>query len=671
MERFSSCYTYQNYYDVIFGYGDKVAAEYLDAEDVIIKITYAGYKARIEAAAAALQEVLKERCGSFIGVKMKNSPDWPVVFWAVLMSGNYPLLLDAEGEYASTQNLLSQAGAVAVIGDGNEAYENVLGIPADGILQSQPGKSGVHHPLFGDRIAVCTSGTTGSIRVFVYDGEAMGHQINNAKSFFDQSKDLIYEKGELKNLAFLPLHHIFGFIAVYLWYSCGGKTIVYPRDRSPATILKACRRHKVTHIFCVPLFWNNITAGILRKVQLEGGKLEKKFDSLLKLSTRIQTMMPRMGWKVVSRFLFAKVQKNLFGTSIRFLINGGGRILPESLRIINILGYPLYNGFGMTETGITSVELSVHFKDRLLGTVGSSFDSVSYRIDSEDGHTGELLISGSSLYSGKLIDGRYIPRDDQWFRTGDIGRMESGRLYIEGRLKEVIIGESGENVYPDEVEGYFQGLLHIASCCVIGLDGGNPYEDIVLVLELEKEAGSREIENLANQINTVNKALPFVKKVRMVLVSEDPLPLVNGIKVQRQRLKYLIENGRFTYHVLDLSKKYLANRAYQEESGLIENDPRYSMLREDVRLIFSNVLGLPLDKIGDFDHFFNDLGGDSLTVISLMTQMEEAYNISMPFSELSTLPVVNVKEIAELTYFKLYGANLSNMKTRQEIVEMI
>jgi acyl carrier protein len=667
-EKLSSSQNYQTLFEAICSFSNRVAAEYADERDTIRKITYAQYEQKIRAAAPVLSALLEKRSGVYVGLKMRNCPDWPTAFWSILLSGNHPLLLDAEGTPVSTGRLLTQAGAAALICD---QYEEHAGIrcftPADIFV---PSIGEACDAPFGDRVALCTSGTVESAKIFVFDGRAMARQIENAKEFFSQSRDLIYEqrRGELKNLAFLPLHHIFGFVAVYMWYSCGGKVIVYLRDKSPSTIMRACIAHRVTHLFCVPLFWNNVAAGVMKRALQGGPALTRRFERLCRLSLRLQKGMPTAGRKLVSSLIFRKVQKNLFGTSIRFLINGGGHILPESLRIINLLGYPLYSGFGMTETGITSVEMSPRIQDRLNGSVGMAFRSVSYSIEGGEDGTGELVITGSSIYSAQLADGRSIPRKHDGFNSGDIGRLESGRLFIEGRLKDVIIGESGENIYPDEMEDYFSGLTGVVHYCILGLRGGSAYEMMALVIEPDAGTDEASIPRIADQVNAINRALPFSRKVRMVLAAQEPIPMALGVKVQRQKLRRLIEEGGFRYSMLDLSEKHLAARNYREESLIIQNDLRYVMLRDDVRRIFADVLGLKQENIGDQDHFFHDLGGDSLTIIGLMTKMEDTYCISMPFSELSTLAVVNVNEITELTYHKLYGSSFSSAAEQEEII---
>lgn len=82
------------------------------------------------------------------------------------------------------------------------------------------------------------------------------------------------------------------------------------------------------------------------------------------------------------------------GTDIRFLISGGGHIIPETLKTLTAIGYPIHNGFGMTEAGITSVDLSGGLKDRLDGSVGSPFSSCKYQISKD----GELMICGKPFF---------------------------------------------------------------------------------------------------------------------------------------------------------------------------------------------------------------------------------------------------------------------------------
>ncbi|NCB59814.1 MAG: hypothetical protein EOM46_20565, partial [Gammaproteobacteria bacterium] len=94
----------------------------------------------------------------------------------------------------------------------------------------------------------------------------ISEQVLLAEYIYRNNKDIIHN-GPIKQLAFLPFHHIFGLIAVYMWYTFFGKTIVYIKNRTADVILAACKAHRVTHIYAVPLLWNNVAKGILRKAK--------------------------------------------------------------------------------------------------------------------------------------------------------------------------------------------------------------------------------------------------------------------------------------------------------------------------------------------------------------------------------------------------------------------
>ncbi|MBT3320439.1 MAG: non-ribosomal peptide synthetase [Clostridia bacterium] len=656
LERLSKDYSYKCMYDIICDNKARTAAQFSDENNQTCTITYSDYEQRIELAARTLSKALQGQTGLYVGLLCASSHNWPTLFWAILKSGNNALFLGANESNKTTQHLLSEAGAYALISDNDTQLKNVLCLSSADLLNTD---SDFALPaVFGDKIALCTSGTTGSSRVFVYDGKAMGHQIYSAKGFIPLNRDLIYKNngGPLKVLVCLPFSHIFGFVANYMWNACAGKTLVYPPDMSPDTILHTCRVFKITHVFCVPLFWNNIASGVMKKVKQADKKSQDKFDKMCALSIRLQKAMPHLGRKIVTTFIFKKIQQKLLGTSIRFLISGGGHILPETLRIINALGYPLYNGFGMTEVGVTSVELSHDIAKRLLGRVGKPFDTVEYKIDSKkEGRDGELLVRGTSLHSGQIVKGKYIVRTEEWFATGDVGNLNADGLYIDGRVKEVIVGESGINVYPDVVEDSFTGLPSVEQYSVLGLVTGNPYEEIALVIEFAKDAGSLDIRKTALTINAVNQKLPLEKKVKIVLVSQEKLPLISGIKVQRGRLKQAIEDGSHPYSILDLAKRNLISKQYTDVAKVLERDERFAELKEQMRGIFADVLFLDPADISDHDLFFDDLSGDSLSVIGLAARIEDSLSVIISLPELSTMPDINVFQLTELTYRRKFN----------------
>ncbi|MGI6161125.1 MAG: aminotransferase class I/II-fold pyridoxal phosphate-dependent enzyme [Christensenellales bacterium] len=658
--------SYRNIFSLMSNYGDKTAAEYIENGD-IKTISYSEYETLARAAAIRLQKIMGESGrGGYIGIKCDNSPYWPVIFWAIMMSGHRALLLDARAPEQSSSFLLGNAGAVAIIADERIEKEGVVYISPNDILGGDDDAN--WQPDWADEAALCTSGTTATSRIYAYNGEAMSHQILSAEGLLKKGGlDFIYEDGELKNLAFLPLHHIFGFVAVYMWYSFFGKTIVYLKDRQPQTILETSRRLGVTHLMSVPLFWNSVAQGIMRKAKQQSR--DEKLNKAIDISIFLQRLMPVAGRKIASRLFFKDVQKNLIGPQARCLISGGGHITPETLRIINGIGYPLYNGFGMTEVGIKSVEYDRNIDLRLTASLGRPFDDAQYRVEplGAEENVGELFIRGDSLHSGVVENGVTRPRSLEnggWFATGDIARLEKGRMKIEGRLKEVIINESGENVFPDELEDAFAGLPGVERYCVLGVSDGGVYEDISLVLEMSEGAGAGQLKLAAEEIALINAGLPIYKKIQTVYVSNMPLPLANGIKVKRQQLKKGIESGAWDCSKVDMaSGRALVSGGKSKKAESAEVVEGLEDIKKEIRKIFAETLVLDESEIPDDAHFIFDLGGDSLTSLSVFTRAEELFEVTLTDDEY--IGCSNVNELAALLHKKLSGTEVAKPQSEE------
>lgn len=278
---------------------------------------------------------------------------------------------------------------------------------------------------------------------------------------------------------------------------------------------------------------------------------------------------------------------------------------------MNALGYYTVCGYGMTEVGITSCESSKDLNKRLTGSIGKPLKYVEYKIDGADG-VGGLYIRGISIHSGRLIEGarRHADVDgDGWFNSEDIGRYGNGSYSIEGRTKEIIINESGENIYPDELEGYFGNLPIASRISVLGTKKDANYEYITLVINTEKSDLNENVYNeLRNAINTINKTLPIMKKVNKVYLTAESLPTVNGIKVKRNRLKEAIENGKID--LMELALRNSGNDNIHSMKNIIVNEiyrNEYQKIISDIKRSFSGVHGLLKEKISDNARFINEL----------------------------------------------------------------
>ncbi len=634
---------FESIYRIIMD-NDSIACEFIE-NGQIVKWTYRDYHNKILKAAAKLSKICADiEKDSYIGLKMPNSPLWPVMFWSILISGYKPLLIDATQEDHGAAHLMRQAGA-----------KMLLTAAFDFEDQDPTGFA----PRWSDEYALCTSGTTSTSKVYYYTGEAVCYQIFNTWRLITEN-DRIRPLNTDKILAFLPFHHIFGFIGSYIWFSFYGAAFIYPKARGPETILEACRNHGVTHILTVPILPNNLVKSIQKKLNRRPKREQLAVYVMMKLSLILQRLNPELGLKAAAK-MFKSMLAQLMGDQIKAIICGGSHTSSKTLRMMNALGYFTVCGYGMTEVGITSCESSKDLHKRIVGSIGKPFKYVEYKIDSEDG-VGPLYIRGKAIHSGRLIEGSHCPADidgEGWLNSEDIGRYAKGSFWIEGRIKEIIINESGENIYPDELESYFEALPVQNRISVLGTKKDANYEYITLVISIEKTDMNRDVYNkLRNAINTINYTLPIMKKINKVYLTTEPLPTVNGIKVKRKQLRKLIETKK-----IDLVELALRNPGYEiihsgknGSKAKIENEiyaNEYQMVKSDIKRAYSKVLDLPEEKINDNAHFIKDLGGDSLSSISLLAKVEEKYKIEIPDSEYYSCSDVN--SLSELILKKMEG----------------
>ncbi len=612
----SGCKTIENIFNIMFSRPNEIMAQWLEAEEEK-SMTFGEGKERILSAAERLYAQIPQK-GAFVALDMDNSVRWIICFWALLMIGCKPYLVNKRHPAPLTQGIINTLGIFYSVAEGDTSYPcmyiDANEISAEGGNAISPDKIS-----FADEIAISTSATTLKEVVCIYNGERIANQILNCKSILLQNKQMPkFYHGALKQLAFLPFYHIFGLMAVYFWFSFFARPMVFIKDYSASSILSTVKRFEVTHIFAVPMLWHTIEKQVMAKVEAGGEAQIKKFRKGIALSLKLQETFPTFGMFLAKRIM-RQVTEQLFGYSPRFLISGGGYIRGSALQLINALGYPLYNGYGMSETGITSVELRSDIKSRLQNSVGKPFDSVRYDINSD----GTLQISGNSLCSLLIREGREIVIDDH-YDSGDIASVdEHGNYYILGRSGDLIITESGENINPDEIEKTF-AFPKAEQFCIFGY-GDVSSQEIALVIRLRRDISKQDAKATADSAYALSDKLPDVYKIKKYFFSFDPLCADGSIKVSRDYLKRGISNGSIHLFSFDdvLSGSVSGREKVSEEDHL-------AML---IRSLFAEFTDRDLNDIYMDDHFLYDLGATSIDYFSLIMRINEELGIHIMFDK--------------------------------------
>lgn len=571
----------------------------------ISKTTYGQARSLTLHKASTLKTQLGElKPDAVIGIYMDNSLDWILTFWAILAIGCRPLLLNRRLDTETLEYALRVTNATAVISDGQsfsvktilsgELVEGANYMPAD----------------FGSEILVMSSGTSAHVKICAYTAEEFYNQIQGSYSIIKKcTKVKEHYEGELKLLTFLPFYHIFGLVAVYVWFAFFSRTFVRLNDMQPQTITNTIKRHKVTHIFAVPLFWEKVYEQAMRTIRDRGEETVKKFEKGMRISRKLGDSALADAF---SKLAFKEVREGMFGESVVFMITGGSCISPQVLEFFNAIGYRLADGYGMSEIGITSLELSRKRSLLNSGSVGLPMMGIEYEINSD----GELRVRGKAMAKYIIEDGEKRGNSD-WFNTHDLASFDGKCYRILGRQDDLIVAANGENLNPNLIETRItpDGVRGVA---LVGVTENGKTVPTLLV-SVNKYITAARLGGIETQIKEQLAQLKLSGQIGRIFFTEDSLLKDNEFKLNRTRLAKELSGGTLTEVVPDMA---LVGREDDEIS-------------RKITAMFSLALSKPEDEIGYDADFFVDLGGSSLDYFSLVAGLRDEFGVSFTSGDMS------------------------------------
>lgn len=282
-------------------------------------------------------------------------------------------------------------------------------------------------------------------------------------------------------LSVLPMSHTYECtLGLLLIFSGGGRMTYLEKPPTPSVLMPALRKVRPTIFLIVPLI------------------IEKVFNSQVKAKFTSNKFMASLYGVGFFRRLLHRIASNklmeAFGGRIRFLGIGGAKLHIDTETFLYEGGFPYAIGYGLTETA-PMVAGQIPGKCRL-GSTGPIMTGVEVRLDNVNPNTGhsEVVIKSPSVMQGYYKNPEATAEvftKDGWFRSGDLGEFDKdGYLYIKGRLKNMIVGASGENIYPEDIESVLNTYSYVSESIVIEQDG-----HLVALVHYDSEA----IERLKNE----------------------------------------------------------------------------------------------------------------------------------------------------------------------------
>lgn len=320
-------------------------------------------------------------------------------------------------------------------------------------------------------------------------------------------------------LSILPLSHVYEFTIGLLLLLINGCTITYlgkaPSTNTLMPALKGVRPHIV---LSVPLLIEKVYRRALAPKFKEGTTLAKF-----------------AGNRLTSRFVYNMVGRKViktFGGRLRFFGVGGSKLDPEVEAFLDKINFPYALGYGLTETSPFIAGCGP--KDHVVGTLGAPIEGLDVRIAPEDG---EIQLKGPSIMKGyykmpELTKETFT--EDGYFRTGDLGAFEDGRLVIKGRSKSMILGSGGENIYPDNIESLINAQDFVVESLVVPEDRSLTAMVRLDIKALNKTFKDIDIQDFLEKIRSeVNQKLASFSRIHRIKLQETPFERTPTEKIKR------------------------------------------------------------------------------------------------------------------------------------------
>ena len=326
-----------------------------------------------------------------------------------------------------------------------------------------------------------------------------------------------------KMVSMLPMAHMYGLVIEFIYPLCNGTSIYWlGKAPTPAALLKAFADVKPYLLITVPL--------VMEKIYRS--KVKPTLD---KAAVRLLLKIPG-----INNIIYKKVKDGLvqaFGGNVQEFIMGGAALNPEVERIFRRIKFPYLVGYGMTEAcPLLAYE---HWTRFVPGSCGKCVDVAEVRIDSEDPQhvPGEIQARGENIMIGYYKNPEATANaftEDGWLKTGDLGVIDAeGNIFIRGRSKNMILGPSGQNIYPEELEAVIGNQPCVTESVVVERDGrlvALVFPDAQAMEALDEESRAKLPEEIRRG---ANRQLPSYSQIYKVELQDKAFEKTPKMSIKR------------------------------------------------------------------------------------------------------------------------------------------
>ena len=375
-----------------------------------------------------------------------------------------------------------------------------------------------------DRVTmIYTSGTSGEPKGVLYTVDNVNFMLQRT---IDGIKTMVGTRtGADRVFHYLPL--CFAGSRIQLWSQLArANPLMLSTDLN--NLVKELATAQPHYFLNVPTLLERIRVGVSNKLQERGGLAHTIYRHAVEGNERsvrgIATLKDKVAREVAKRIVFPKIREQI-GKNLEFLICGSAPLSEETQRWFGLVGIPVYQVYGLTET--TAIVTMDQKGLARPGYVGKVIDGVEMRVTDE----GELICRGPNIFPEywKRPDATKTSIREGWFHSGDMAEITGdGYLRIVGRLKDLLVPESGHNVAPGPIEEKLANFVLGAQVMVV--DHAKPFLSVIVT-------GSHTPETVQAAIDQLNHELPHYRRLRKFYIAPEPFSVENGLLTANQKLK--------------------------------------------------------------------------------------------------------------------------------------
>ncbi len=519
------------------------------------ELTYKGLGLLTKQFASYLINNLGMQKGEKLAILSESMPEMGACLFASVISGMVTVPLDNKLTIYELESILSSCQpsvltiSYANLEKGKELQKRIPSIKHLVLMDEHSLESGIpslytlpsgkeckwrHRSLRDTALIIYTSGTTGAPKGVQTTFGNMTTQVLEMAKVLPE----ILPKESVNLLSILPMNHLFELTVGFSTFLNTGSSIFYPQSLKPKDILGDMREKKIDFMIVVPAFLKLLKNTIEADIRALSAEEKTLFERSYAAAEYITDYNIK---RQLFRSILAKFGGNFYG-----FISGGAPLDPSVGEFFERIGIKIFQGYGLSETSpVISMDRG---EDRRLTSVGPVLNSYDAKIDP---NTGELLVKGPSVMKGYYNNPEKtaeVLEPDGWFHTGDIGEFdETGRLYITGRIKNMIVLSGGKKVFPEEVEAVLEQNHNFAEICVFGAvrtagakDGTEEIMTVIVPTEkvLDEYTNDDELQDfIVKEVKALSVQLAPYKRPVNIVVRKNPLPRTSTNKIKRNEVK--------------------------------------------------------------------------------------------------------------------------------------